>query len=165
MSNFHELELPKDSEIAMGLVRKILWSQMPHKSFISGLWLRTYENTPLWANCFLHVLPVDKYRYFKYYYKNFILCSPGEAGLWTQGSEEERIQYALSIEQNSRGTTSAEWNKVKDLETELIAEYKKHFPMTRGMVIGYNYSLQEQSQIIGRLNKKYLQEMSGRTGS
>ncbi len=161
MYNYSELELPKDSEIAMELIRRILWSKLPRKSFLSGLWLRTYHNTPLWANCFLHVLSGEKWKCFKYYYKNIVLVTPGESGLWTQGSEEDRIHYALTLEQESRGKATADWNKLKELESELIKEYAKYFPRTRGMLINYQYSLEEQGRIVGQLNRKYLLEISG----
>lgn len=158
MTQFSDIELPKDSEIAMALIRRILWSTYQRKSFVSGLWLRTYFGTVLWANCFLHVLSIEKFRYFKYYYKNIILVSPGEAGLWHQGSEEERIGYALTIEQNSRGEATADWNKLKALAIELKEEYQEYFPLTKNGIVGYRYPLDEQGKIISKLNKKFLSE-------
>ena len=155
----HEIELPKNSEIAMLLIRKNLWSNLSHKSFISGMWLRVYENTPLWNNCFLHVLPIGKWRYFKYYYKNIILCSPGETALWMQGTEESRISYALEIEEKSRGKQTANWDIIKTLEADLIKDYKKYFPSTKGMFLNYHYSLQEQSEILGKLNRQFLNSL------
>jgi hypothetical protein len=143
------------SEVAMRMVMNVLWQRLPKKSFISGLWLRSFENTPLWPNCFLHILPIDKYPMFKYYYGNIILATPGERGLWMQGSEEDRIQYALDIEEKSRGNATANWKAVHELEGDLIILYKREFPTTRGMFINYHYSLNEQQQIIGTLNRKF----------
>jgi hypothetical protein len=85
--------------------------------------------------------------------------TPGESALWSQASEEERIQYSLTLEQESRGKATADWGKMKTLEAELMADYKKAFPVTFRGLIGYSYSMAEQSHIIGKLNKKFLQEL------
>ena len=87
------------------------------------------------------------------------MTTPGEHSLWDQATEEERIQYSLTLEQESRGKATADWNKMKELQKELEMEYKKAFPVTRGMIVGYHYSLEEQAKIIGKLNKKFLQEL------
>jgi len=84
------------------------------------------------------------------------MVTPGEKGLWDQGTEEERIQYALSIEEQSRGRATADWAKVKMLEEELKAEYKKYFPITKGIFVNYQYSLADQGKIVGSLNKKFI---------
>jgi len=157
----NHIEIPdlKLSEIAQILIFKNLWSASSKKSLVSGLWLRTYINSPLWQNCFMRVLEGQQWRYFKYYYKNIVLVTPGERGLWMQGSEEERVHYSLTIEEQTRGRQTAQWNKIKDLEEILKIEYKKYFPSTKGMFINYHYTLEEQSEIIGRLNKKFLQSL------
>lgn len=93
-----------------------------------------------------------------HYLKNIVLMTPGEHALWHQGTEEERIGYTLSVEQQSRGRATADWDKMKSLAQELELEYKKYFPTTRGMIIGYKYPLDEQSRILGKMNKKYLSE-------
>jgi hypothetical protein len=147
------------SEVAYRMVINVLWSRLPRKSVVSGLWIRTYENTPLFPNCFLNVLPVHKYPYFRYYMKGIVLVTPGEAGLWTQGTEEERIQYSMNFEEKSRGKSVADWSVLKRLEEELMVDYKKVFPSTRGILIDYHYSLDEQKNILGTLNKKYLSKL------
>jgi hypothetical protein len=145
----------KVSDVAMRMMINTLWQRLSKKSFISGLWLRVYENTPLFANCFMHVLPINKYPYLKYFFGNIILCSPGEHGLWTQGTEEERIAYSLDIEERSRGTAKADWQAVRELETDLKAMYKKSFPSTRGILLDYRYSSVEQHKIVSHLNKDF----------
>jgi hypothetical protein len=160
MANYAEIPDLKISELAQIMIFKNLWHFLPNKSIVSGLWLRTYVNTPLWSSCFLHVLNHEKYRYFRFYYKNIVLCSPGERGLWLQGSEEERIQYALTIEEKTRGKQTADWSKLKALELILKEEYKKYFPSTKGMFLNYQYTLQEQGEIIGKLNKRFLNELN-----
>jgi hypothetical protein len=84
---------------------------------------------------------------------NVILVTPGERGLWMQGTEEDRIEYALDLE--SSGKTTADWDAVKKLESELQALYKKNFPITKGYFINYQYPIAEQQAIIGRLNKEF----------
>lgn len=159
MGNIIEIENLKNSEIAQIMIFKNLWRFLPNKSCISGLWLRTYANTPLWSNCFLHVLNPVKWRYFRFYYRNIVLVTPGERGLLMQGTEEERIQYALEIEEKTRGEKTAEWGKIKTLESELKSEYRRYFPSTKGMFLNYQYSLKEQSEIIGKLNKKFIDNL------
>ena len=155
MSKIHEIESLSVSEVAQTMIFKTLWDRLPSKSFISGLWLREYVRTPLWKNCFLHVLSVKEYPYMRYYFGNIVLCTPGEKSLYEQASEEERISYALDIEEKSKGRSTANWDGVKSLQSDLIAQYKKSFPATRGMIVGYRYSLEEQQAIIGRLNKEF----------
>lgn len=147
---------PKPSEVAMAMIHKVLWDKLPRKSIVSGLWLRSYEHTLLFPNCFLHVLPDKQYHYMKYYFKNIVLVTPGEAGLWVQGSEEERILYALRFEEESKGKCTADWDVLKILETELKLEYQKYFPKTKGGLINYNYSREEITKFIGSLNKKFI---------
>ena len=155
MANNHDITPARVSEVAMKLIFQTLWRQLPKKSFVSGLWLRSYDNTPLWDNCFVHILPVDKFKYFKYYFGNIILVSPGERGLWLQGSDEERIQYALDIEEKSDGRSTANWKGVAELEEALKKEYNKSFPYTYRGIVGYLYTLDEQKAIVGRLNKDF----------
>ncbi len=152
-------ELPGPTAIATNLIYNTLWHNLPRKSFISGLWLRSFYGTDIFFNCFCHVLNQTKWPHFRWYYKNIVLMTPGEASLYQQASEEERIQYALTLEQESKGRATADWSKLKKLQEELEADYKKAFPVTRGMIIGYHYSLEDQSRIIGKLNKKFLQEL------
>ena len=142
-------------DIAQTIVFKTLWDRLPSKSFISGLWLREYVRTPLWKNCFLNILPVKEYPYFRFYFGNIILCTPGERGLFMDGTEEERISYALNLEEKTNGRTTARWGEVKQLESELRIQYAKSFPTTRGMLIQYKYSLEEQKSIVGALNKQF----------
>ena len=71
------------------------------------------------------------------------------------GTEEERISYALDLEEKTNGRTTARWDEVKQLESELLVQYSKSFPTTRGMLVGYQYSLEEQKSIVGALNKQF----------
>lgn len=158
MTDHFEIDPPGVSDVTQTLMFREIWQRSSAKSFISGLWLRTYIGTDLWQNCFLRVLSERNYPYFRFYFRNIVLVTPGEKGLWEQGSEEERIQYSLGIEENSRGKSSAEWQKVKDLESYLKDEYKKAFPITKGGIVGYKYSLEEQKRILSVLNRKYLSE-------
>jgi hypothetical protein len=165
MPNFHEIERPEISQIAETMVFKTLWDRLPKKSFVSGLWLREFARTPLWKSCFHYVLPADKYRGFRHYYGNIILLTPGESALLRQCTDESLINYALEIEERTGGKSTANWKAVKDLETDLLYLYREAFPMTFKGLIGYKYSLREQEEIVGRLNKEFWEDMSGRTGS
>ena len=150
-----EIEQIKPSEAALTLVYKTIWQRLPNKSFVSGLWLRTYYGTPLFFNCFHHVLPEDKYKFFKYYFGNIILLTPGESALLKQGTEEERISYALDLECQSRNKVTAEWNAVKEIESDLKKLYANSFPTTRGMFVNYRYTIEDQARIIGKLNAQF----------
>jgi hypothetical protein len=136
---------------------RMIWASSDKKSFITGVWLRDYLNTPLWANCFMHVLPKgqNKYPHFKFYAKNIVLGSPLEHTLWDAGTEDARINYSLEVEESSGGKNTANWQKLKDLEVELLKEYRLYFPTTRGLVIGVKYNIWEEQKIVGHLNKVY----------
>jgi hypothetical protein len=153
--NIQEIENAKVSEITRTLMFNTMWSRMPQRSFVSGMWLRVYDKTQLFQNCFYHVLHSDKYPCFRYCFPNIILVSPGERGLLLQGTEEERIQYALDMEEKSRGKSTANWRAVKELELELKTLYGIHFPITKGIIVNYQYSLVEQQQVVGKLNKEF----------
>jgi hypothetical protein len=155
MNNIQEIEPLRVSDIAQTLIFNTIWNRMPNKSFISGLWLRAYNKTVLRNNCFLFVLPSEKYRMFRYYFGNIILCTPGERSLWLNATEEERIAYALDLEEKSEGKTTADWNAVKELEKELLVLYKKSFPMTYKGIVGYVYLRSDIESIVGRLNKEF----------
>ena len=71
------------------------------------------------------------------------------------GTEEERISYALDFEEKTNSRVTARWDEVKQLEAELLVQYDKSFPTTRGMLVGYQYSLEEQKSIVGALNKQF----------
>jgi hypothetical protein len=155
------IELPKPSDVTQIMIFRMLWHYSDRKSFLSGLWLREYMDTPLFPNCFAHVLPkgMNKYPYFKFYAKNVILLSPGEHALYDQGTEEARISYAIDLEEKSGGKNTARWDKIKALEDELLKEYQKWFPSTRGMMVGCKYSLAEQQIIIGALNQEFFDQL------
>ena len=155
MNNIPEPQPIKPSEAAQIMIFKEMWRRMPRRSFITGLWLRSYENTPLWPNCFMNILHGEKYKYFKYYFGNIIMCTPAERALYMQCTPESLIQYSLSIEESSRGTAKADWDAVKSLEDDLKKLYTKHFPVTQGMFVNYQYSLQDQVRILGKLNASF----------
>ena len=152
---YHQIQLPGVSLVAEQLIFKTLWDRLPKKSFISGMWLRDYFNTPLWANCFMRVLPVNKYPYMRFYFGNIILLTPGERALYMQCTPESLIHYSLEIEEKTGGKCTANWNGVRELETELKKQYTKSFPFTYRGIIGYKYTLSEQEAIVGHLNKEF----------
>ncbi len=132
------------------MIFKEIWDRSDKRSMVSGLFLRNYARTDLFFNCFAHVLAkgLNKYPYFKYYAKNIVLLTPGEHALLDQGTEEARISYALDHK-------GADWGPLYKLRDELEKEYKKVFPTTKGMLIGYKYSPAEQMAKVGNLNQKY----------
>ena len=149
------MEILKPSEVTFNIVCQLIWKMVPPRSFISGLWLRDYEKTPDFKRCFLRILPVKDFRYFAFYARNIVMCTPEENDLWKSGTEEQRINYSLDIEEKSQGRQKAEWGQIKTLQTSLETEYKKIFPYSKGLIVGYRYSLQEQQEIIGELNKRF----------
>jgi hypothetical protein len=157
----NNLPLPGPSKVAEITIFNLIWKTRERKSFLTGTWLRTFEDSPLFFNCFAHVLAKgqNKYPYFKYYMKNIVLLTPGEHALLDQGTEEARISYALEVEERSGGKITADWPKLKALEQELLGEYKKYFPSTRGLMIGQKYNLMEQQAIIGMLNERYMESL------
>jgi hypothetical protein len=136
------------------MIFKQIWILSNKRSFVSGLFLREFQNTEFFYNCFAHVLGkgVSQYPYFKYYAKNIVLLTPGEHALLDQGSEEARISYSLDV----KGT---DWQRLYDLREELKKEYKKVFPTTKGMLIGYKYSPTEQMAKVGNLNQKFFKSL------
>lgn len=129
---------------------KQIWIHSNKRSFLSGMHLREYLDTALFANCFAHVLAKgqNQYPYFKYLASNIILLTPGEHALLDQGTEESRISYELDV-------PSADWSKVYKLRDELKKLYKKKFPSTRHNILQYRYSPEEIMAVVGYLNKKY----------
>lgn len=156
-----QINPPSMSEVTANLVYNIIWNMYAKKSFISGLWLRSFVGTQLWPNCFMNIISPVQYPHFTWYYKNLILATPGESALWHQGTEEEKIRYALNLEQESRGKVTARWDDVKALEKELLADYAKYFPSTKGMMINFAYSPEEVMKIVGKLNKEFLTSQDG----
>ena len=153
---YHQIQLPRVSQVAEQMIFKTLWDRLPKRSFISDIWLRDYAKTPLFNNCFAHVLSVKEYPYFRMYYGNIILCTIGEKALWDQASEEALINYALDIEERSEGRCTARWDNVKELKKDLIVLYKKYFPYTVNGIVNYKFSLDEQRTLVGYLNKKFI---------
>jgi len=143
------------------MIFNVIWKTREHKSFLTGAWLRDYQNTPFFFNCFAHVLAKgqNKFPYFRFYYKNIVLLTPGEHALLDQGTEEARITYALEVEEKTGGKGTADWAKLKALEEELRIEYKKYFPTTRGLMVGQKYNLTEQQMIVGMLNERYMESL------
>jgi len=109
----------------------------------------------------MHVLPKgqNKYPNFKYYARNIVLGTLDEHNLWDNGTEEQRITYALEVEEQSEGKNTANWQKLKDLAEELRKEYKLYFPTTKGLIIGVKYGLQEVMEVVGHLNKVFFDSL------
>lgn len=161
MANNKMIIPPKPSEFAELQLFKYIWHKSNKRSFISGLVLRDFEGTDLWHNMFMHVLPKgqNKYPHFKYYGRNIILGTPNEHHLLDNGTEDQRISYALDVEEKSGGKNTADWAKVKALEEELKLEYKKNFPTTKGILIGYKYTIWDVQEIVGKLNKVFFDNL------
>jgi len=158
MSNVPILEGPgSGARLTQVALFKQIWLLSNRRSFVSGLFLREYMNTDLFFNCFAHVLAkgINQYPYFKYYAKNIVLLTPGEHALLDQGTEEARINYTLDVK-------TANWQPLYDLREELKKEYKKYFPTTLGLIIGYKYSPEEQIKIVGKLNQAYWRSLAER---
>lgn len=158
-----EIRYPgQGAQLTQMAIFKQVWMHSDKKSFITGLFLRKYEGTDLFLNCFAHVLAKgqNKYVHFKHYSRNVVLLTDVEHHLLDHGSEEQRINYALDIEEKSGGKNTCDWQKLYDLRDELIKEYKKHFPTTFFGIIGYKYSADEVFEIIGRLNKEYFDNLN-----
>lgn len=149
------------SDATQIFVFRFRWINSSKRSFLTGAWLRTYENTPFFWSCFAHVLAKgqNKYPYFKNYCRNICLLTPFEHHLYDNGTAEARITYSQEVEEASKGKVKADWSKIDTLAEELKEEYRKHFPTRRGLIIGYRYSLDEVQKIIGALNKKYIEEL------
>jgi hypothetical protein len=97
MSNVHLFEKPgMGAHLTQTMIFKQLWLYSNKKSFVSGLYLREFMNTPYFFNCFSHVLAkgMSKYPYFKYYARNIVLLTPGEHALLDHDDEAHRIKYA-----------------------------------------------------------------------
>lgn len=137
---------------------RVIWTTREKKSFLTGFWLRSFENTPLFFNMFAHVLAKGKnqYPYFRNYLKNIVLLTPGEHALLDQGSEEQRISYSAEVEAASGGKNRADWGKLEVLRAELLAEYKHYFPSHKGLLIGIKYSPEEVRDTITILNSRFL---------
>ncbi len=145
----------RGAQILQTAIFKEIWIHSNKRSMVSGLFLREFMNTDLFFNCFAHVLAKgqNQYPYFKYYAKNVVLLTPGEHALLDQGTEEARISYALDV-------PSADWRPLYALRDELRKEYKKVFPTTRGILIGYKYTPLEQTAKIGNLNEKFFKDLA-----
>jgi hypothetical protein len=161
MENVPQFEPLKPSQVSEIVIFKLLWGILPRKSFITGLWLREFENTPFFFSMFCHVLAKgqNKYPYFKHYMRNIVLLTPLEHHLYDNGTADQRISYALEVEEASGGKITADWGRIEALRQDLLKEYREHFPTTRGLLIGYKYDLNEQQKIIGMLNKKYIDDL------
>jgi hypothetical protein len=142
------------AQLMQTAIFKQIWMHSNKKSMVSGLFLREFMQTKLFYNCFAHVLAKgqNQYPYFKYYAKNIVLLTPGEHALLDQGTEEARISYSLDVK-------TADWQRLYDFRDELKKEYKKVFPTTRGMLIGYKYSAAEQMAKVGHLNEKFFKSL------
>jgi hypothetical protein len=76
------------------------------------------------------------------------LLAPHEHEILDHGTEDDRISYSKEVK-------SADWSVITDLQEELKAEYKKHFPTTYAGIINYKYSPEEVKQILSKLNRAY----------
>jgi hypothetical protein len=155
--NHHATAIDMTPALAESMLFKMIWAHSEKKSYLTGTWLRDYVNTDMWYSCFAHVLPKgqNKYPYFRHLARNIVPMTPDEHHLWDDGTEEQRIQYALDVEEQSGGRNTCDWNKLKTLEAELKAEYLRWFPSTRGMIVGCKYTPAEVQTIVGALNNEF----------
>lgn len=167
MDNYQIIE-PENRgvKLAQTAIFKQLWILSDKKSFVSGLYLREFMDSPFFFNCFAHVLAKgqNQYPYFKFYGRNIALLTPGEHSLWDHGTEEQRIAYALDMEEKTHGKAKVDWKRLEALRDDLKEEYTKVFPTRKGLIIGYKYSPEEQISIIGPLNAKYWKELEENNG-
>lgn len=156
--NIFPKEASKFTEIQ---IFKMIWHYSNKRSFVSGNHLRQYIGTKYELNIFAHVLSKAKNKYplFRFYAKNIVLLDPIEHKLLDQGTEEQRINYSLDIEEKSNGKFKVDWYKLKNLQRELKKEYKKYFPQTRHGIIGYKYSFEEMYDVISKLNKEFFNKL------
>lgn len=133
---------------------KILWMLSNKKSYLSGLYLRDFEGTPFFWNCFAHVLAknLSKYPYFRLYMKNVILLTPGEHALLDHGTEKARKEYTEKY-------PNADWSKIDNLKEELLSQYKSLFPYSKGGLINYKYTPDEVRDVIVRMNGLFIDEL------
>jgi hypothetical protein len=160
--NIEDFPLPGPSKITEAMLFRIIWNVRSQRSFITGTWLRYIQpGHPLWFSLFAHVLAKgqNKYPYFRHYAKNIIILHPKEHFLYDFGTEEQRIAYALDIEEKSGGKNTCDWNKLHELEEELKEEYRHCFPSHKGLLIGIKYSIYEVQKIIGPLNKSFFDSL------
>jgi hypothetical protein len=148
-----------EAETEAGLFRQI-WLMSNKRSFLSGLFLRDYFNTPQFPSIFAHILPKgqNQYPHFRLYAKNIRLLTPNEHHLLDNGTEEERISYSKKVK-------TADWGRIRALEKELKKEYKKHFPTTVGLIIGYKHTPSEVHQKISKMNRKYFTSLLPSSGT
>jgi len=160
MGNVHIFEKQgRGALLTQTMIFKQLWLYSNKRSFVSGLYLRDYMNTPYFYNCFAHILAkgINKYPHYKFLARNIALLTPAEHSLFDQGTEEQREKYCDEVK-------SANWQPLYDLRDELKQEYDKVFPTTIGMMIGYKYSPEEVMAKVGLMNKKFFEELRGTKG-
>jgi hypothetical protein len=140
--------------ITQSMLFKQLWIMSNRRSFLSGLWLRDYINTPQFPSLFAHMLPKGKnqFPHFALYVKNVRLLAPHEHQILDHGTAQDRIAYSKEVK-------TADWSVITDLQEELRKEYNKHFPATYAGIINYKYSSEEIKEILGKLNRKHWMEI------
>lgn len=138
-----------------------IWMRSGKRSEISGLHLRQYRGKDMWYSCFAHILAKgqNKYHHFKFLAANIMLMDPHEHHLYDHGTEEQRISYALDLEQKTKGRGTADWQKLKDRKEELEKLYEKHFPSTFSGILNYKYSPDEVFKVVGELNRIYFEAL------
>jgi len=155
MNNVHIFDKPGDgAALTQKLLFRQIWLYSNKRSIVSGLPLSQYVNTPFFFSCFAHILAkgMNKYPYYKFLAKNIALVSPSEHHLYDNDTEEQRTRYCSEVK-------TANWQPLYDLQEELKQEYKKVFPTTIGMMIGYKYSPEEVMARVGLMNKKFFEKL------
>lgn len=146
-------QIIKEIEESEWVAFKTLWSFIPdRRSYLSGLYLRDFYNSPYVLNLFAHVLPKGKFPYFRYYLRNIILLTPGEHALLDQGTEDQRTAYSKKVK-------TADWGKIDVLRKDLLSEYNAFFPKRKGLIIGIRYSEDEVRQVIRTMNMVFLNKL------
>ena len=147
VSLFKPSEVPADTQAA--LFRQI-WLFHNKRSYLSGIELRDWANTPQFPSLFAHILPKgqNKFPHFALYARNVVMLTPLEHKLLDDGTEEERISY-------SKEHKYANWTKISDRREKLEDEYHKHFPSTYSGIINYKYSPEEVFNVVSKLNRDH----------
>jgi len=139
-----------------------IWKHSNKRSYLTGMHLREFANTPLFFNCFAHVLAKSQSRYpkFKYYAGNIRLLTPAEHSLFDQGTEKARAKYKREIEKKTNGRATADWDKLYELRDALIELYNEKFPTTVQGILNYKYTPEDIMAVLIPLNKEYFDALS-----
>lgn len=128
-----------------------IWILSKKRSYLSGLFLRDFENTPQFPSCFAHTIGKKRFPFFRLYGGNIKLLTPHEHHLWDNGRKCDREEYRNAVK-------TADWQKLEKAKEELTALYQKHFPYSKNGMI-YKYDTAEVHAVIRKLNKEFFEAL------